>query len=354
MGLGRLYWRGNRDRHRQFIHASLSVSVFQVLGVRRVSSATYITVFFCIGILAGVLNYLGTWTASVAACGPGPQRSDTFLAVCTQPNFGDFEHAAYLWNLEPSAIRSLQTADVVFLGNSRMQFAFSTHTVDEYFSKNHISYYIFGFGYEESNEFAEQLIRKYHVRPKSYIINADPFFLDKLSDPAIELENASYLVWATYMFKFMFVENQRLICDVPWLCTKSKQAIYRVAANGAWIWQDYWFPGTLVGRPVTGARLKSLTEDELSHAKAIAGKFAARAGVSPECIILTGVPSLINNSEAVAAEIANAANLQVVLPHVDGLSTLDMSHLSAESAERWSSAFIEKMAPVLENCLSRH
>jgi hypothetical protein len=321
--------------------------------MRFISTHAYFVVFFSAAILGGSLSYIGTWTWKFAACGPVPQRSDVFLAECSQQNFGDFEHAVYQWNLEPSAIRSLQAAEVIFLGNSRMQFAFSTHAVDEFFSRNHIPYYAFGFGYEEPSKFPMTILKKYGVRPKAYIINADPFFKDQLSEPAKELENASYEVLATYAVKFMFVEGQRLICSLPRLCMKSEKSLYRAESDGTWIWQNNWLPGALA-HPIKAEKLTSLSDDELSRAKTIGFEFLGKVGVPSECVILTGVPTSIIDSEALASEIGKALNLQVVLAHLNDLNTLDETHLNADSAERWASVFIANVAPVLAACLSRN
>jgi hypothetical protein len=320
--------------------------------MRLASSAIYTAIFLGAACLVGLPTYIGTWTWDVAACGPAPQRSSAFLAECTQRNFGDFEHAAYLWDLEPSAVRALQAADVVFLGNSRMQIAFSTRAVSQYFSRNGISYYVLGFGYDEESAFPEHLLRKYHIKPKAYFINADPFFNDHLSIPADELESMRLSVWLSYAFKTMFVREQRLICGIPGLCVRSQNTLYRVPEDGTWIWQEFWLPSAR-SLPLTAEKGMTLNDSQLSHAKVLAREFAASSSVPPECIILTGVPTNVVDSQAVAAEIGRAAGLQVILPDVENVNTADQSHLNADSAERWSTAVIAKAAPILEACLAR-
>jgi hypothetical protein len=319
--------------------------------MRHVSAAIYGAIFFGAACLVGLPTYIGTWTWVVAGCGPAPQGSDAFLAECLQPNFGDFEHAAYLWDLEPAAIRALQAADVVFLGNSRTQFAFSTQAVSNYFSRIGISYYALGFGYDDKSTFAEQLMRKYHLRPKVYVINADPFFAEITTPPVSELQHFHVSVWLTYALRVMFVREQRLICRISWLCVQSYPTFYRVPENGAWIWQDFYYPGTL-SLPITSEKRDALTDNELSRAKILAREFVAGSDMPPECIVLTGVPTSIIDSEAIAVEIGRAAGLQVVLPNVENLSTVDKSHLNTDSAERWSAAFLEKAAPILDRCLA--
>src|SRR5215468_9078842 len=46
----------------------------------------------------------------------------------------DYEHGALLYGLERSAIDSIRRAEVLFVGNSRLQAGFSTKAVRDYFN----------------------------------------------------------------------------------------------------------------------------------------------------------------------------------------------------------------------------
>jgi hypothetical protein len=42
----------------------------------------------------------------------------------------------------------------------------------------------------------------------------------------------------------------------------------------------------------------------------------------------------------------------LILPDLTGIGTLDGSHLEQQSAERWSAAFLQEYAPIMERCLN--
>src|ERR1700730_18362472 len=64
-------------------------------------------------------------TDYIFACPATGYGSDRFLTHCEVPNYGDYEHGAFWFDLEPAAQISAANADVLFVGNSRVQHAFS-------------------------------------------------------------------------------------------------------------------------------------------------------------------------------------------------------------------------------------
>ncbi len=52
-----------------------------------------------------------------------------------------------------------------------------------------------------------------------------------------------------------------------------------------------------------------------------------------------------------AAALGGALDAPAVLPPLADLTASDNSHLSAESAERWSAAFLAAAGPTIEACL---
>jgi hypothetical protein len=143
----------------------------------------YFVWFALAGAVTGLGYRLGDWAIDSARCRLH-REPGTFLAYCTEPHYGFYEQGAYWFGLEPRAIEHLKKADVLFLGNSRAQFGFSTENLRNYFRRRGISYYVMGFGYGESNEFALALIEKYRLKPKLLVIDADPFFNTGVSNPA--------------------------------------------------------------------------------------------------------------------------------------------------------------------------
>ena len=73
------------------------------------------------------------WSANVSSC-RAPGGDHQFLAYCTHPWFGDYEHAVYGWGWRPDAVRSAREAEVLFLGSSTSQVAFSSESTRQFFS----------------------------------------------------------------------------------------------------------------------------------------------------------------------------------------------------------------------------
>jgi hypothetical protein len=62
----------------------------------------------------------------IFACKASGYPSDRYISYCGATEYGDYEHGAFWFDLEPVAELSAANADVIFLGNSRTQFGFST------------------------------------------------------------------------------------------------------------------------------------------------------------------------------------------------------------------------------------
>src|SRR5262249_42639470 len=127
-------------------------------------------------------------------CKPEGLNDTNFIAGCSAPLFGDYEHGAYYFGLEGAAVAHLRRAEVLVLGNSKAMFAFSTRATEDAFRRLGVPYYLLGFGYGESQLFPLALIKKYGLRPKALIINADPFF-----EEATQFQDVLEGDWATYL-----------------------------------------------------------------------------------------------------------------------------------------------------------
>src|SRR5712691_343616 len=62
----------------------------------------------------------------IFACKADGYASDWYLSYCHNAGYGDYEHGAFWFGLEPPAQKFATSAEVLFLGDSRMQHAFST------------------------------------------------------------------------------------------------------------------------------------------------------------------------------------------------------------------------------------
>ena len=173
--------------------------------------ALYLAVLLSTALLSGVVSYVGVWTAKVAGCRM-LDRPGAYLAYCDTPAFGSYEHEAYALRVEPDAVGAMRDAQVLFLGNSRVQFAFSTPQTDEFFQGIGASYHLLGFGYGESSAFPRDLLRRDPPRSKVVVINADPFFQPLYSPAAHEMRGRRQGAWMDAALKKAFGRVQ------PWLC----------------------------------------------------------------------------------------------------------------------------------------
>jgi hypothetical protein len=86
-------------------------------------------------------------TEGILACPADGYGPDRYLAYCQAAAYGDFEHGAFWFGLDPSIQNSVANAEVLFLGSSRMQIALSTAATRDWFSSGRVRYFLMGFGY---------------------------------------------------------------------------------------------------------------------------------------------------------------------------------------------------------------
>lgn len=191
--------------------------------------------FALFALLVGTLSYAAHLGIGSRTCDWRDARAGYFLAYCSAPAFGDYEHAAYLLDLEPNATKHLEKAQVIFLGNSRAEMAFSTVATQDFFRAHPVPYYVLGFGYDEKSEFALKVLRKFRPPIKLLVINTDPFFEPGLLSPAakdVELPVKAYL--ANFAKKIIASLQQAFCRDMAEWCIPRKMSLYRAEANGMW------------------------------------------------------------------------------------------------------------------------
>src|SRR5258708_9242969 len=115
-------------------------------------------------------------TYTIFACPADGYSSDRYIAYCNGAGYADYEHGALWFGLEPVAQDFARNADVLFLGNSRLQVALSTVATADWFSAASARYYLLGFSYDGNVILADELLRRIRPRAKAYVINVDDFF----------------------------------------------------------------------------------------------------------------------------------------------------------------------------------
>lgn len=318
-----------------------------IVGVRAFMArpALYVVIILC-SLLAAFAYKLRT--DGIFACPASGYGSDQYLAYCQTTGYGDYDHGAFWFAMEPDAQRAAANADVLFLGNSRMQFALSTDATTQWFSSIDAQFYLLGFSFGENTQFEAPLLDRLNPLAKVYVINVDRFFdEDWVSSPVQAIRHRPDDALASFEEKKRWQTFHKSICTaVPAICGH-QVAFFRSRGNGAWQLQgSERFKAAAVSDTVPDA-------DDLAHLKRYAElgqEFVSRLPVDRQCVILTIAPwEATKASEARA--IADALKLDLVAPKLEGLRTLDGDHLDRESAQRWSAAFFEAAGPRIRQCL---
>lgn len=285
-------------------------------------------------------------TDTIFACPANGYSDDAYLAYCNAKSYADYEHGAFAFDLEPAAIDFARKAEVLFLGNSHMQVAFSTPITSDWFSEASTRYYLMGFSYGENLVFAKYLLPKVRPQASVYVINVDDFFIDSETpptEPILHDPEARH----RYEDKHFWQSVHWQVCGrFPVLCG-SDGVIFRSRETGAFT--ERTAPLNTV--PVSYDEVEDQNAVKIETDNAI--EFMKHLPKQEKCVILTTVPT-VGTKVADAAAIARGVGLELVMPgNLSGLSTYDGSHLDSPSAERWSKAFFGVAGPKILSCLDK-
>jgi hypothetical protein len=283
-------------------------------------------------------------TQTIFSCPAGGYSADRYLAYCQGASYADYEHGAFQFNLEPAVRSHVREADVLFLGNSRLQFAFSTKATADWFSAASAHYYLMGFLYYEDVIFAEELLRTIRPRARVLVINVDDFF-DRSESPPVKTILHDPEARHKYETKQLWQRIHERICGKLARLCGSKFVVFRSRETGV-----YYTEGTAEQRiaPVSFDQIVSpdVVDSSITAAINFLSHFA-----QGKCLILTNVPFVgtkIGNANAIAKGIG----AKLVTPAFpEGLQTFDGHHLDRPSAERWSRAFFLAAGSEIRSCL---
>jgi hypothetical protein len=323
------------------ITAAADASVSEARPVASTRVGSYLLILL-VAVLAASYHRLRADT--VFGCQATGYSSDDYLSYCQTDGYGDFEHGAIWFDLVPQATRAASAADVLFVGNSRMEYGFSTEASKDWLAKNAPSYFLLGFAYHPRVLFQRAVLRKLKPRARVYVINLDTFFQENASVPARIVMNEPD-ARSRYRQKQVWQTLHGAVCSrIAFLCGDS-YAIFKNRHTGMW----------------RGTGLISATEvtsvDAKIDAAEIAGeiesgrKFLDDLGVDRSCVIFTLVPT-VDAPRRGSAQIAAALNATFIAPDLEDLLTFDGSHLDRQSAERWSGAFFDASGAQIRQCLA--
>jgi len=190
----------------------------------------------------------------IFGCQASGYSSDGYLGYCGGTSYGDYDHGAIWFGHEPAASAAAVNAQVLFIGNSRMQFGFSSKATADWFSSLSESYYLLGFSHWENYTFEAPLLRKFRPRAKVYVINIDTFFERSETGPGktvMQDESAR----TRYEQKCQWQRIHKPICMTFKAVCGHEVAIFRSRSAGAWLVNG----GRFTSEPVSydrGIRIK--------------------------------------------------------------------------------------------------
>jgi hypothetical protein len=285
-------------------------------------------------------------TGGIFSCRADGYNRDRYLAYCNGAHYADYEHGAFYFNLEPSVQNFARNADVLFLGNSRVEVAFSTAATADWFSAASARYYLMGFGGFENVIFAEKLLRIIRPRARVYVINLDDFF-DRSETPAMKTMLHDRDARHQYEVKSLWQRVHEPICKTFAVLCGEKFVIFRSRETGA-----YYTEGTAQQTVTPVSYDHAISQNVVNRNTAAAIGFLSHF-TQGKCVILTIVPFVgtkIGNANA----IATGLGAKLVTPGIlEGLQTYDGYHLDQPSAQRWSQAFFQAAGPTIRSCLEK-
>jgi hypothetical protein len=285
-------------------------------------------------------------TQTIFSCPANGYSADRYLAYCQGTDYADYEHGAFQFALEPDALASARNADVLFIGNSRLQMAFSTTATADWFSAVSARYYLMGFLYYENAVFAEELLRAIRPRARVFVINVDDFF-GRSESPPVKTILHDPEARRKYEVKQFSQHIHELTCKTFARICGTNFVVFRSRETGA------YFTEGLAPRKITPVSYDQIANPDVVESNVAAAIDFLSHFAQGKCVILTNVPFVetnIGNANAIAKGIGK----DLVTPGVlEGLQTYDGYHLDQPSAERWSRAFFLTAGPEIRSCLEQ-
>jgi hypothetical protein len=276
---------------------------------------------------------------------------ENYIASCQDKRFGDFEHQVFYHGMLDTD-RRLREADVLFLGDSRVGFAFSRSNVAAFFGDRGARFFIASFGYAEGWQFAAEVLKRHRPSPAVLVINVAPFFNASRDEPGRLSEPARYAIdhpIASYVDALVIAAVQPLYARLCPSCG-AEPIVVRSRKTGQWDWRAF---DAANGVGVNAVFAAPSPSPEMLRRWVDTAEVQARQLLShtpARCIVLTDIP-YSGPVGAFATELGARLGASVLLPKVDGLRSFDKWHLDGRSSIAWSDAFLAELdALVTSRC----
>jgi len=275
-----------------------------------------------------------------------------WLAECGSDRIGDFTHDAVWFDTQPSLNAAIQSAKVLFFGDSRMLLAVSHSSAPKWFESRHVPFYILAFTFGEQSGWARRLLARFKPHPAIMVFDTDPYFTDGQSEPAEAIDKDPQKEWRFTLQTEQFIQDAKTYCRfIDVLCGRTRST-YRDASDGHVFENEperFWFA---TRKPADAPITRPPPPDRSAFPTYLANarKLIDENGIDPSCVVFTIVPNG-DYDASLATYLAQQLGANVVAPHIDGLETMDRFHLSLKSSELWMSAFLTQFQPIMHRCI---
>jgi hypothetical protein len=229
-------------------------------------------------------------------------------------------------------------------------FAMRPGMLRPFFAAEGVRHYVMGFGFREADQFPLAIIRKFDLRPKLVVVNADGFFGGGLSAWAeMVMKDTTFAArkfqWeaerahAARRVVHHVVPNWLGLFGQPGLQLRRAFVAYRARFDGTWAVSP-WDTGT---DPFTPPPLDGRLASQVETAAALA--FRDELDRRGSRLVVTRVPTPVPMPGAGPARFAELLNVPLVTADVPVLTSGDGSHLDESSAHDWSRAFLSALTP---------
>lgn len=263
---------------------------------------------------------------------------ENYVASCDYRPYGSFEHQVFFHGLRDTG-RRIREADVIFVGDSRVGFAFSRPNIEAFFSNRGVRFLISSFGYGEGLLFASEVLRRHHAQPTLLVINVAPLIykLYPVSEPALYAMNNPIASYFDAIFTLAAHSVYAYLCPT----CGGLAVMMRSRRTGQWDWRTF---DAANGK---GAIEISITDppsdEELQRWASVAEGWVRKLieAARPRCVVLTDIPYM-GPVGIYARELGRRLNVPVLLPEAGPMRGFDKQHLDGHSSVAWTNAFMSE------------
>jgi hypothetical protein len=273
---------------------------------------------------------------------PSPLSLDFEDNVLEEPFLDQPDFHLMLYHGLGSLAQNAKKADILLLGNSRLEFAVRDDAIRRFEHQTGLRVFNMALESFARYPYALEIIKRYHLHPALVVINEDDYFRDS-GWSRWELESRESGVW-TSLYQIM---DHRLSWAVRaqlhrWIPKFSAwdsappEPVYMLRSQkyGAIEFENYssdhyplaYIPQVLFHR-----------EEYLENTSRVKGELK---GLGLKFVLMI-VPC--DDKSKIVHDVARLLEVPAILPEVRGLETFDHSHLTQESADRFATAFFNDL-----------